>query len=188
MNTIKEDARYIIERSIETVLPEKAVFNSLESLHLPGKTFLLAIGKAAWRMAKAAREKLGQSITAGVIITKYGHVEGDIPGIDSFEAGHPLPDENTIAATTKALEMINAINPDSILFLISGGGSALFEKPVEGVTLDDLVDINNRLLRSGANIVEINAVRKRLSVVKGGRFAKMFAQTTIHSLDRKSVV
>jgi len=182
MNTIKEDARYIIERSIETVLPEKAVFNSLESLHLPGKTFLLAIGKAAWRMAKAAREKLGQSITAGVIITKYGHVEGDIPGIDSFEAGHPLPDENTIAATTKALEMINAINPDSILFLISGGGSALFEKPVEGVTLDDLVDINNRLLRSGANIVEINAVRKRLSVVKGGRFAKMFAQTTIHSL------
>ncbi|HNR78910.1 MAG TPA: DUF4147 domain-containing protein, partial [Mesotoga infera] len=106
MNNIKDDARYIVERSIETVLPEKAVYDSLEGLYLPGKTFLLAIGKAAWRMAKAAREKLGRSITTGVVITKYGHVEGDIPDIDCMEAGHPLPDDNTIAATTKALEMI----------------------------------------------------------------------------------
>jgi hypothetical protein len=71
-------------------------------------------------MAKAAREKLGRSITTGVVITKYGHVEGDIPDIDCMEAGHPLPDDNTIAATTKALEMIGTIKPDNILFLVSG--------------------------------------------------------------------
>lgn len=182
MDKMREDARYIVDRAIETVLPERAVAKALEGLGLRGKIFMLAIGKAAWRMASSARERLGETLKTGVVITKYGHSFGDIPGIEVFEAGHPLPDENTLKATARALEMLQVEEYDSVLFLVSGGGSSLFELPAEGLTLKELKDINNQLLRSGASITEINTIRKRLSKVKGGRLARMVAPAQVYSL------
>lgn len=182
MNTLKEDALYISRNAIEKVLPDKAVEMALKKKQLFGKVFLVAIGKAAWRMAKAAVETIGDIIIGGVVITKYGHSQGEIDGLKIFEAGHPVLDEKAIESTSFTLEEIKKINPDTILFLISGGGSALFEKPMRGVSLEDLVDINEALLKSGASIVEINTIRKHLSAVKGGRFAQIVKPAKIFSL------
>lgn len=175
---MRQDALKAALGAIEAVLPENAVHNAIKSpafserLALSGRIMLVAIGKAAWRMAKASVDVLGSAIERGVVLTKYGHSLGPIPGLEIIEAGHPLPDENTLLGTAKILEMMKGFSPeDTVLFLVSGGGSALFEKPSPGVTLEDLVSVTNQLLASGANIVEINMIRKRLSSVKGGRFA-----------------
>lgn len=188
MHTLKEDALYISSSAIEKVLPDKAVEIALKKKQFTGKIFLVAIGKAAWRMAKAAVDFLGDGISGGAVITKYEHSEGEIKGIKIFEAGHPVIDEKAIEATSFVLEEINRVKPDVILFMISGGGSALFEKPMEGVSLEDLVKINEALLKSGASIVEINAVRKHLSTVKGGRFAQTVKPAKIFSLVLSDVI
>ena len=93
------------------------------------------------------------------------------------EAGHPVPDANSFASTQKALELVQGLQPeDTVLFLLSGGGSALFEKPL--IPAEELQDITSQLLASGADIVEMNTIRKRLSGVKGGRFAQACAPGT----------
>ncbi len=174
MKSLREDAFRIIEDSIISVLPEKAVEQELEKLDLGDKIYLVAIGKAAWRMAKSARDFLNGRIKGGVVITKYGHSQGPIDGLEVCEAGHPIPDENTIKATKKAIEFVQNLSKDDVvLFLVSGGGSSLFELPVDGVSLEDIKNVTDMLLRCGANIVEINAIRKRLSQVKGGKFAQL---------------
>ena len=139
-----------------------------------GRLYLVSVGKAGWKMARAAVSCLEQPLEQGIVVTKYGHVEHPIPGIICYEAGHPVPDENTFRATQAVLDITAQVSPeDTVLFLLSGGGSALFEKPlVEGA---ELQAITNRLLASGADIVEINTIRKRLSAVKGGRFAQWCA-------------
>lgn len=182
MSTLKEDLRYIVARSIETVVPDRATAKALDHYTPSGKVFLLAIGKAAWKMANAAKKKFKESIDSGIVVTKYGHNFGEIPGLKIFEAGHPVPDENSLKATQAVLSALENERPNSILFLISGGGSALFEKPLEGVTLNGLITINEQLLKSGADIVEINTVRKHLSAVKGGRFARLASPARIHTL------
>ncbi|HAA47306.1 MAG TPA: glycerate kinase [Synergistaceae bacterium] len=178
MKRLREDAMKVALEAIDAVLPENAVKKALESdpfkerVSLGGKIVLVAIGKAAWRMAKAAFDSLNGLITDGVVITKYGHSMGEIGGVEICEAGHPVPDENTLKGTEKALKKLRGLSErDTVLFLVSGGGSALFEKPKEGVTLEDIADVTGQLLASGAGIVEINMIRKRLSAVKGGRFA-----------------
>ncbi len=183
MTTLREDALTIINQAIEAVLPEKAVQKQLRALDLPDAVTVVAIGKAAWRMAQAAHEELGRRITQGIVITKYDHSLGEIPGLEIYEASHPLPDANGIAATQRAIEMVEGLTAqDTVLFLISGGGSALFEAPVEGVSLADLTEVNDQLLKSGADIVEINTIRKHLSTVKGGRFAQRVAPAQVISL------
>ncbi len=180
---LKKDVETIFLKALESQFPENAVIENLEKIRLSKKIFILAVGKAAFRMAKSAREYLGESVCGGVVITKYGHSEGKIENLDIFEAGHPIPDENGIKATDFALQKIEKLKCDvEILFLISGGGSALFEKPLAGVTLEDLIFINNSLLRCGANIVQINTIRKHLSSVKGGRFAHLNKNRNILSL------
>ncbi|NLB82670.1 MAG: glycerate kinase [Synergistaceae bacterium] len=188
-NGMRQDAMKTALNAIEAVLPESAVRKAIKSpafsdrLTLSGRILLVAIGKAAWRMAKASVEVLGSAIERGVVLTKYGHSLGPIPGLEIIEAGHPLPDENTLLGTAKILEMMKGLSPeDTVLFLVSGGGSALFEKPSSGVTLGDLVSATNQLLASGANIVEINMIRKRLSSVKGGRFALAAAPAHVFSV------
>lgn len=169
---LRQDALTIVEETIRFVLPDVAVRMKLEELKL-SNVVLVAIGKAAWRMAKAAKETLKEKIKKGIVITKYGHSEGEIENLEIYEAGHPIPDENTIKATERALEIVEDLNEkDVVLFLVSGGGSALFEKPKGSVTLQQLRSVTDQLLKSGANIEEINAVRKHLSEVKGGRFAQ----------------
>jgi hydroxypyruvate reductase len=187
--TLREDARFILERAIEAVLPEPAVRNFLHSRTPPPRVTLIAIGKAAWRMAQAALAEWGDAIVQGVVVTKYGHSQGELPGLEIYEAGHPLPDANSLAGARRALELVDPLGADDfVLFLVSGGGSALFEALPEGVTLDDLQAVNEQLLRSGANIVEVNAVRKRLSLVKGGRFAQRAAPARVLTLALSDVL
>ncbi|MBR1657760.1 MAG: glycerate kinase [Synergistaceae bacterium] len=177
---LKDDMREILDGAVKAVLPENAVKEALNnpaftSRKSKGKLVVASIGKAAWRMAKAASDILGSNIT-GAVVTKYDHSMGEIKGLEIFEAGHPVPDENTINGTKALLQHVKGLSADdTVLFLVSGGGSALFELPAEGVTLEDMQDITGQLLSCGADIVEINTIRKHLSSVKGGRFAELCA-------------
>lgn len=178
---LHEQAQRIVQASIATVMPDQAVRRALRSFE-PGKgrVLLVAAGKAAWQMARAAVEEL-EHLDGGVVITKYGHVKGQIPGVDCFEAGHPVPDQNGFAATQRALDLVGNLNrEDVVLFLLSGGGSALFEKPL--IPAEELQNITQQLLACGADIVEMNTIRKRLSAVKGGRFAQLCAPARVFSV------
>ncbi len=179
--TLRKDAERIIGDSLKAVLPDEAVSRALKQYRAgSGRTLLVAAGKAAWQMAKAAVDTLG-SVDGGVVVTKYDHVMGEIPGVECYEAGHPVPDENSFAATEKALNLVSGLTPDdTVLFLLSGGGSALFEKPL--IPGSELQDITRQLLACGADIVEINTIRKRLSAVKGGRFAMACAPARVYSI------
>ena len=179
--SLRKDADQIVRESISAVLPDEAVRRTLKDYRPgAGKTLLVAAGKAAWQMAKAAVDTLGQ-VDGGVVITKYGHVIGEIPGVVCYEAGHPVPDEHSFAATKKALELVeNRSAGDTVIFLLSGGGSALFELPL--ISGEELQDITRQLLASGADIVEMNTIRKRLSAVKGGRFALACAPAKVLSI------
>ena len=169
--TLREDAEQIIRKSIRAVLPDEAVRKALEGRKFgQGKLYMVAAGKAGWQMAKTAADILGDRLAAGVVVTKYGHVKGEIPRTKCYEAGHPVPDENSFLATQAALDLAaKAGAGDEVVFLLSGGGSALFEKPL--VSGEELRDVTEQLLACGADIVEINTIRKRLSAVKGGLFA-----------------
>lgn len=178
---LRAHAEQIIAQAIAAVQPHRAVIRALSGRSFPGKIYLIAAGKAAWRMAKAAQTVLGEGIAAGVVCTKYGHVMGEIPGVVCYEGGHPVPDENAFRATDAALALVSDLTEtDTVLFLLSGGGSALFEKPL--IPGEELQDITNQLLASGANIVEMNTIRKRLSAVKGGRFAAFCRPARIFSI------
>ena len=178
---LREDAAYVIENTLKEINPHKAVQEAL--LGYTEKAYIFAIGKAAWTMAKAAWEALGENVSGGVVITKYDHSMGEIGDLCIFEAGHPLPDENSVAASKYALNLFSNLSEnDNIIFLISGGGSALFESPEDGVTLKDVEGLSKELLYCGADIKQINTVRKRLSGVKGGKFAKICEPAKIYSI------
>ena len=169
--SLRSDADAIIRASLKAVLPDSAVQRALRNYRpSSGRTLLISVGKAAWQMAKAALDTLG-TVDDGLVITKYDHVKGPLPGLRCFEAGHPVPDENSFAATREALALVSGLSAgDTVIFLLSGGGSALFEAPLIPGT--ELQDITRQLLACGADIVEMNCIRKRLSAVKGGRFAQ----------------
>ena len=180
-SSLRSDANTIIEQSIRAVLPDEAVRRALSGRAFSGRVLLVAAGKAAWQMASAAAAQLGDGLSAGVVVTKYDHVKGDIPHCTCYEAGHPVPDENSFAATQAALDLVkDAGESDTVLFLLSGGGSALFEKPL--VSGEELQDITGQLLACGADIVEMNTLRKRLSAVKGGRFAQLCAPAKVFAV------
>src|SRR5699024_9164004 len=109
------------------------------------------------QMANAAARILGKRIRRGVVVTKYAHARGGIPGFQILEAGHPVPDENSVRGAEQIIELMKeAGEQDSIVLLVSGGGSALLEKPEEGLTLDDIQQVTEQLLQCGAAIQEIN--------------------------------
>ena len=175
---LRRDADAIIREAITAVLPDAAVRRALENRDFPGRVLLVAAGKAAWQMARTAADCLGDRIDSGVVVTKYDHVKGDIPRCTCVEAGHPVPDENSFCGTQLALDLVSGLTEkDSVLFLLSGGGSALFEKPL--IPGAELQDVTSQLLASGADIVEMNTIRKRLSAVKGGRFAQLCAPAQV---------
>ena len=178
---LRANADAIVAASIKAVLPDEAVKRALVGKEFPGRVLLVSAGKAAWQMAKAAYDCLGDRIEGGVVVTKYDHVKGPIGNFICCEAGHPVPDENSFAGTQKALDLVSGLTEkDTVLFLLSGGGSALFEKPL--VPGEVLQDITGQLLACGADIVEINTIRKRLSGVKGGRFAQSCAPAQVFSI------
>ena len=179
--SLRKDAETIIADSIREVQPDSAVIRALKETTLNGKIKLVAAGKAAWQMAKAASNYLGERLEQGIVITKYGHVRGELPRIRCCEAGHPVPDEGSFDAARKALALTeNLSKDDTVLFLLSGGGSALFELPL--IPAEELQDVTRQLLACGADIVEINTLRKRLSAVKGGRFAQHCAPAKVFSI------
>ena len=185
--TMRKQAEQIINGAIAAVLPDAAVKRALENQNFSGRIILVAAGKAAWQMAKAAYDCMGEKIDAGIVITKYDHVKGPIGNFACYEAGHPIPDENSFLATQKALAMVSDLSEqDTVLFLLSGGGSALFEKPL--VSSEELQDITSQLLASGAEITEINTIRKRLSAVKGGRFALACAPAKVYSVVLSDII
>ena len=178
---LRSDAEQIVRRAIDSVKPDEAMRRALAGMEFPGRVFLVAAGKAAWQMAATATECLAAPVEDGVVITKYGHVMHPLQGLRCFEAGHPVPDENSFLATQAALDMTEHLSEtDTVLFLLSGGGSALFEQPL--IPAEDLQDVTQQLLSCGADIVEINTIRKRLSAVKGGRFAKWCAPAQVRAV------
>ena len=142
--------------------------------HLPpppkGRTCVIGAGKAGGAMARAVEDNW-QGPLDGLVVTRYGHAV-DTNKIEIVEASHPVPDAAGSEAAARILKMAQELGPDDLaLCLISGGGSALLSLPAPGLTLDDKQQVTNALLRSGANISEINCVRKHLSAIKGGRLA-----------------
>lgn len=180
---LRKDGIVIAEKAIQGVLPESGVTRGLKYLEAGGNIYVVSVGKAAWRMAKAASEEIGERIRNGIVLTKYDHSMGPISGFEILEAGHPLPDANSEKGTLRITEMVSSLeSEDTVLFLLSGGGSALFEKPAPGISLTDITGITEDLLACGADIVEINTVRKRLSSVKAGRFARMVEPASVYTI------
>ena len=179
---LRSDADGIIKESFAAILPDAAVQRALAGHTFgSGRIVLVAVGKAAWQMARAAADVLGERIDCGIVITKYDHVMGTIPRVTCMEAGHPVPDVNSFAATEEALRLTEHLTAgDTVLFLLSGGGSALFEKPL--IPAAELTALTEQLLASGADIVEMNTIRKRMSAVKGGRFAAHCAPARVFSI------
>ena len=182
---LRSHADTIVSAAIRAVLPDAAVKRALEDASFPGRVILVAAGKAAWQMAKAASGCV--TIDEGIVITKYGHIMGQLPRCRCFEAGHPVPDENSFAATREALALTEGLSDtDTVLFLLSGGGSALLESPL--ISGEELQDLTGQLLACGADIVEINTIRKRLSAVKGGRFARHCAPAKVYSIVLSDII
>ncbi len=179
---LREHSKYIYENAIRENLPDCAVKRALNSMPpYSGRLILVAIGKAGWQMAKTAYECLGNKIDSGIVITKYGHVMGDLGKIQLCEASHPVLDESTLLSTDKALKLTESLTEkDLVLFLVSGGGSALFESL--SISLKKMQALTEELLKCGASIEEINTIRKHLSGVKGGNFALHCYPATVHSI------
>jgi len=174
----------LFENAIAAISARHAM-PALPPLRAPGRTLVIAIGKAAAEMAAVAQERITSPLS-GLVITRAGHgIDGGRldPAFRYIEAGHPVPDDASMAAAEEALALARALGAgDRLLMLVSGGGSALMALPVAGVTLADKQAITGMLLRSGAMISEINCVRKHLSRVKGGRLAVAAAPASVRTL------
>ena len=181
MNNVRSNLFRIIDSAIESVKPAslfKQISYSNQKLLIREKTFELSkykrvfvvgAGKAVGFMALELERLLSRRITAGFVIVKYGH-KADCKFITNFEAGHPIIDENSIFGTRKILEICsNASTDDLVIVLVSGGGSSLFELLPDQISLKDYQILNEELIKSGADIKEINSIRKFISKVKGGK-------------------
>jgi glycerate 2-kinase len=153
------------------------------------RVWVLGAGKAAAPMAQALERILGDRLTGGMLVTRYGH---GLPlrKLELIEAGHPLPDANSVAAAARIAGLAeNEITPQDLVFwLLSGGGSALMAAPAPGITLEDKLACTQLLLKCGATIGETNAIRKHLSSVKGGGMARRLASVPVISLILSDVV
>ena len=151
---------------------------------------LIGAGKAAMPMADAVSEVLHDRLNSGVIITKYQHRDRALPDcIRVHEAGHPVPDQNSVDATRDVVDHLREVTAhDLVVCVISGGGSALMTLPAEGITLADLQTTTQALLRAGATIHQINAIRKHLDMVKGGGLARLANDAPIITLILSDVI
>ncbi|MBN1637060.1 MAG: glycerate-2-kinase family protein, partial [Deltaproteobacteria bacterium] len=189
MNPIA-DLKDIFLRALDRVDPYKMIANFMslqgstltiqneavtlkEDLLKYSRIYVLGIGKASSKMALAIEHILGTRITGGSVITKYGHAE-KLHKIIVMEAGHPIPDENSLKGARLLYETARDTDENTLIInLVSGGGSALFSLPREGISLADMQQMTKILLDCGADIKEINCIRKHISQVKGGHFARI---------------
>lgn len=186
---MREEAGDIIASVIRKVQPGNAVQSALQKYKNGKPVRVGAFGKAAWEMADAAAKVLGEDIGRGLVITKYGHSRGKIKGFEIVEAGHPIPDENSVLGAGKMIELVKGAGEgERILLLISGGGSSLMEMPEEGITLEDVQEVTGKLLRCGASIQEINRIRKRLSAVKGGKLISFCPKAEVHQIVLSDII
>lgn len=201
LDLIRKDARLIFEAGLEAVEPVKAVkrhvrrregrlvigdqtyeLDKYKSVHVVGA------GKAAAAMALAVEELLGDRLTSGVVNVKYGHSRR-LRLVSVNEAGHPVPDESGLRGTRELMSLLRQADEKSlIIFLVSGGGSALLPAPAEGLSLEQEQQVTQLLLASGAAIDEINAIRKHISRVKGGQMARLAYPATLVSLILSDVI
>ncbi len=203
----KEIAGRIFREALRSVDPSFIVKGYAEKIHsyysMKGFTKLIVtgFGKAAYQMALAVEEMFdNDQISGGIVVTKYGHTKKEksevrsqeseeLKKIKVLEAAHPVPDENGFKAAQEIIELVEEADEHTlVLCLISGGGSALFVSPCDGVTLAEKQAITDLLLKCGADITELNSVRKHLSGVKGGRLAEIASPAEIISLMISDVV
>jgi glycerate 2-kinase len=189
--------REIFYAALAAVDPFKAIQSELEHVRTFfrigdfTRLFVIGFGKASWRMAEASEELLDDAIDTGIIVTKYGHASASnrLAKITVYEAAHPVPDDNGVAATRRIVDLAREADERTLMLcLISGGGSALLVAPSEGISLSEKQEVTNLLLKSGATINELNAVRKHLSMVKGGRLARIAYPASIISLIVSDVI
>ena len=159
----------LFEAALDVAQPNRCVPRHMPS-PVAGRTIVIGAGKASAAMAQSFEQNWKGELS-GLVVTRYGYA---VPceQINIVEAAHPIPDENGLNAAQAMLDLVsNLTDQDQVVVLISGGGSALLPLPYEDMTLKEKQDVNNALLRCGANIVEINTVRRHLSKIKGGRLA-----------------
>jgi hydroxypyruvate reductase len=175
-----EFLRALFDAALAAANPLKAMVGHIPAA-VPGRTIVTGAGKAAAAMAHAF-ESLWPGMLEGLVLTRYGHA---LPcdRIEILEASHPVPDDAGKRAARRILDMAHSLGPDDqMIFLASGGGSALLTLPASGLTLSDKQAVTRALLRSGATITEINTVRKHLSAIKGGRLAAAAAPARVITL------
>ena len=201
LHRMRQDANEIFQAALTAADPEEAILRHVQvendvlmvggaqyKLSHYDRILVVGAGKAGVPMARAVENLLGDRITDGLVVVKEGYT-APLSKVKVHEASHPVPDERGIEGATKILEMMEeAGEQDLVICLISGGGSALFVAPSEGITLDDKQEVTRLLLACGATIHEINAVRKHLSKVKGGCLARVAYPATVVNLILSDVV
>jgi len=201
MNTreLRQSARLIWEAALNAANPAICIRNFVQvnegvlsvggkEIPLRGKLIVIGAGKPSAKMAQVVEEILGKHITGGLVVTKYGHAL-PLQRIQLIEAGHPIPDAVGGRAVQQTRQLVSGLtSEDVVLVLISGGGSALWPAPAEGITLEEKQEVTSLLLRAGATIRETNAVRKHLSDMKGGQLARWAAPAHVVSLIISDVI
>jgi glycerate 2-kinase len=191
----------IFNAALAAVDPYQAVIRSItfeyNSLHAAGAAYeldafsrvlVIGAGKATARMALAIEDVLGDRITEGLIVVKEGHT-APLKRIKQVEASHPVPNESGVEGTRRIVELVRAADEKTLVIcLLSGGASALLVAPMNGLTLNDKQEVTSLLLKAGASIGELNAVRKHLSAVKGGRFAKVACPAQVVTMVLSDVI
>jgi len=193
----KKNALDIFRAALDAVNPYAAAhlhMDRVASMYQNGafsRLYAIGIGKAAFPMMRAVVDDMGGRVTKGIVLTKYGHSEkGVLPkNIDVFEAGHPVPDANGLSAARKIIELLSTTDDHTlVLCLLSGGASALLVAPHEKISLEEKQQVTQQLLKAGADIFELNTVRKHLSRVKGGRLAEHAYPAHVMSLILSDVI
>ncbi|RIA45510.1 glycerate 2-kinase [Hephaestia caeni] len=183
--SVRAFARSLFDEAVAAVSAERCVPPAIGDGPINGRTLMIALGKAGAAMASEAAKRLQGPVT-GLVITRHGHSgpPHDLPAdFEVIEAGHPVPDDESLYAARRALALASALgHSDRLLMLVSGGGSALLALPVPGISLADKQIVTQALLRSGATIGEMNSVRKHLSLIKGGRLAVAAAPAQVETL------
>lgn len=188
---LRDDVGRCFRAALEAVDPRNRVRAALAADPLPGSgdVVVLAVGKAAGTMAGGARDALGERISRGVVLAPRGTELPEIPGVEGRRGGHPLPDVDGVAGARAVAEVAAGTGPgDRVLLLLSGGGSALLTLPPDDVPLAAIRAVTDALLRAGAPIGELNAVRKHLDALKGGRLARLVAPAALRVLVLSDVV
>lgn len=201
LTQLRKDAESIFLSGVKAVDPVHAIRRHLkrqdETLTVGNRAYdlssyehviVIGAGKASAAMAKPLEELLGDRLKAGLVQVKYGH-SVPLRKIQAIEAGHPVPDEAGIKGAERVIQLVKAATEkDLVIYLISGGGSALLPSPAKGLTMEDKQRTTQILLESGARIHEINALRKHISQVKGGRLAQLAYPATLVSLILSDVI